>query len=461
MTNRNRKVLLNHITVEFLLLNICIIIAALLILPNAFNIQTTVSDVLRLMLLLNVGWFLIIIINGTSDFYFSYNFSKRTRHFILNVFLLVGLTYTVGNLVGARYFDRPIILLPIFLFATLNLLFVQSIFKFLAIRTQGRLQSKALVISKSDQREVIDDFTQKIENSGYIVQRFEVDEAENASEEFNFTRIIEEISKNHETDPMNEIFISMDSFSDEEIKLAINTADYLGVRITLIPSEAYVNAPQTTDISELPLLKVRKSKLDELNNYVLKMVFDFIFAFTVLILLSPILIIIAILIVSDGKGGVFYLPHRKGLDGKTFRCYKFRTMSQNDDPVAGTKSTVKNDPRITKIGKFMRKYDIDEVPQLINVLRGEMSVVGPRPHRVFLQTDFQQVVNDYMVRHYVKPGLTGWAQVNGWRGPTVSDEQKIQRIKHDIYYIENWSLWFDIRIIFLTVFSRKTRQNAF
>lgn len=136
-------------------------------------------------------------------------------------------------------------------------------------------------------------------------------------------------------------------------------------------------------------------------------------------------------------------------------------MSVCDDPLNGTKSTVKNDPRITRVGRFLRKYDLDELPQFINVLRGEMSVVGPRPHRVNLQNDFRKIVDEYMVRHYIKPGLSGWAQVNGWRGPTETVRQKTERIKHDLWYIENWSLWLDIKIVFLTVFGRKSRQNAF
>lgn len=201
--------------------------------------------------------------------------------------------------------------------------------------------------------------------------------------------------------------------------------------------------------------------LDQMRNLLLKKGFDFLFSLMVIIILSPVFLLIALLIAIEVRGSFLYCPLRKGEQGKTFKCYKFRTMSTCDDPSNGTKSTVKNDPRITRIGKFLRKYDLDELPQFFNVLLGNMSVVGPRPHRIFLQDDFRKIVNDYMVRHYVKPGITGWAQVNGWRGPTQSIEQKKERVKHDLWYIENWSLWLDFKIVFLTVFGRKTRKNAF
>lgn len=146
---------------------------------------------------------------------------------------------------------------------------------------------------------------------------------------------------------------------------------------------------------------------------------------------------------------------------KPFKLYKFRSMKENDEALGGKLSTSKNDPRITRLGKILRKYSLDELPQFMNVLQGYMSVVGPRPHRRYLNQELQGCVIRYMIRHYVKPGITGWAQVNGWRGPTDTEEQKRQRTLHDLWYIKNWSFWLDIKIILLTVLGKKTSQGAF
>jgi putative colanic acid biosynthesis UDP-glucose lipid carrier transferase len=170
---------------------------------------------------------------------------------------------------------------------------------------------------------------------------------------------------------------------------------------------------------------------------------------------------IAIAIKLDSKGPVFYRPVRIGKRGAQILIYKFRSMRHNTSPVDKTRSTALNDDRITRVGKFIRKYSLDELPQFINVFVGDMSVVGPRPHRVDLDKRFQQIAPSYMVRQYIKPGITGWAQVNGWRGPTETKYQYIARTLHDLWYIEHWNFALDIYIIFLTLFGMNTRKNAF
>ncbi|MCL4128108.1 UNVERIFIED_CONTAM: hypothetical protein GTU68_026506 [Idotea baltica] len=211
----------------------------------------------------------------------------------------------------------------------------------------------------------------------------------------------------------------------------------------------------------MPVIELRKIPLDYFHNFITKKAFDILFSLFVLIALSPVLLAIAAAIKLTSKGPVFYKPVRKGEGGYDFTCYKFRSMITDYDPKLKNVSTMKDDPRVTSIGRFMRKYNIDEMPQFLNVLKGDMSVIGPRPHRVSLNKDMQGSVDRYMVRHYVKPGITGWAQVNGWRGPTETDEQKEERSKHDLWYIRNWSFLLDLKIVWLTVFSKKSRMNAF
>jgi putative colanic acid biosynthesis UDP-glucose lipid carrier transferase len=158
----------------------------------------------------------------------------------------------------------------------------------------------------------------------------------------------------------------------------------------------------------------------------------------------------AILIKLTSRGPVFFAQLRSGRNNKSFYCYKFRTLRVNKE--ADSTQVTMNDTRITPLGRFLRKTNIDELPQFINVLMGDMSVVGPRPHMLRHTEDYSRLLNEYMVRHFVKPGVTGWAQVHGFRGEIRRKEQLRRRIEHDIWYLENWSLWLDLRIILLTIY---------
>lgn len=264
---------------------------------------------------------------------------------------------------------------------------------------------------------------------------------------------------------ISEIIIALpyNRAKSKKIKKIIEAADRQGARINYVPDYQglFGKDYETIQDSQLEAVKVRTMPLDGAYPTLEKGIFDFVFALGVLIALSPIFLILAILIKADSRGPVFYCPVRVGRGGKNFKLYKFRTMSENDSELGGTKSTQKNDPRITRIGKTLRKYNLDELPQFINVLQGDMSVVGPRPHRNYLNEKMKEHVDKYMLRHYFRPGITGWAQVNGWRGPTETEEQIAQRTAHDLWYIQNWSFSFDLRIIWMTIFSRKARENAY
>jgi Undecaprenyl-phosphate glucose phosphotransferase len=263
--------------------------------------------------------------------------------------------------------------------------------------------------------------------------------------------------------PVDEIVIALPVKPSKKVRNILEAADYHGIRVRYIPDYQGLlgNNYKMKRYGQINVVNVRQLPLDETFSFLVKNTFDKLFATAALVLLSPLFLLVAILIKLESPGPVFYAPVRIGKAGRPFKVYKFRSMRLNDAAAGGTLSTQQNDPRITRLGRILRKYSLDELPQFLNVLKGDMSVVGPRPHRSFLNQQFQESVDKYMVRHYFKPGITGWAQVNGWRGPTDTKEQKDQRTQHDLWYVENWSLWLDIKIICLTILSRKAHSSAF
>jgi Undecaprenyl-phosphate glucose phosphotransferase len=196
-----------------------------------------------------------------------------------------------------------------------------------------------------------------------------------------------------------------------------------------------------------------------LSDVAVKRVFDVVAATFALIMLSPLFLFVAMAIKKDSKGPVFFLQRRYGFNQQPFRIVKFRTMLTMDDG-AVVQQASKDDPRITRVGRFLRRWNIDELPQLINVIRGEMSLVGPRPHALAHDHEYERRIALYARRHNVKPGITGWAQVNGYRGETSTDDKMKARVDHDLHYIDNWSLVYDLMIIAQTVVSPKAYRNA-
>jgi exopolysaccharide biosynthesis polyprenyl glycosylphosphotransferase len=190
---------------------------------------------------------------------------------------------------------------------------------------------------------------------------------------------------------------------------------------------------------------------------VVKRAFDLGVSASVLILAAPVFLFIALLIWLTSPGPVIFVQERVGLNGKLFRMFKFRTMEMSPPAESDTRWTVKNDPRCTRLGKSLRKTGLDELPQFFNVFKGEMSVVGPRPERPILVQKFMQSVGNYNRRHYLKVGITGWAQVNGWRGDTSIEK----RVEYDLYYVRHWTITFDLRIVLLTLIRGFTDKNAY
>jgi len=259
------------------------------------------------------------------------------------------------------------------------------------------------------------------------------------------------------------IFCSLLENSDTEIKKIIEIADEYFVAVKFIPDtkEVLKRKHDFEYFDYFPVLSIRKSPLDKPENRFLKRFFDVVFSLLVIVfILSWLYPILWMLIKIDSKGPVIFTQKRNGINYKEFECYKFRSMYTNKE--ADIKQVSKDDKRITKLGSFIRKTSLDELPQFVNVLKGEMSVVGPRPHMIHENERFRKRVSKFMGRHYIKPGITGLAQVKGFRGEVIKEEDIINRIKYDLFYIENWSFWLDIKIIILTIInSIKGDQKAY
>lgn len=253
---------------------------------------------------------------------------------------------------------------------------------------------------------------------------------------------------------IDEIYSSVAQVSNEEMLKLIDFADNNLKILKFIPDNKEIYSKQL-DFSYyglLPIISLRRIPINEPINKFVKRSFDIILSLLVIVgLLSWLTPILAIFIKLESKGPVFFKQKRNGLDYQEFFCYKFRSMRPN--PEAHLFQVRKGDERITGVGKIIRKTSIDELPQFINVLKGEMSVVGPRPHMVSHTHMYAERIDKFMVRHFIKPGITGLAQVSGYRGEVETDEDIINRVKFDIFYLENWSLFLDLKIVFQTVFN--------
>ena len=258
---------------------------------------------------------------------------------------------------------------------------------------------------------------------------------------------LEETIREHELD---EIVITLRMSEYEKLEKVVDICEKSGVHTKFIPDYGNLipTRPYIEDVQGIPVINIRRVPLNLVWNQFMKRGVDIAGALLAIVVFSPVMLITAISLKAAGNGSVIYKQERIGMHNKKFRMYKFRSMIEQDEMREKSEWTVKDDPRVTPIGRFIRKMSIDELPQLFNVLKGEMSLVGPRPERPQFVEKFKNEIPRYMVKHQVRPGMTGWAQIHGYRGDTSIEK----RIEYDLYYIENWSLGLDFKILCMTLF---------
>lgn len=258
---------------------------------------------------------------------------------------------------------------------------------------------------------------------------------------------------------LDEIAITLSLQDYDFLEKIVDICEKSGVHTKFIPdyNSLIPTKPYTEDLLGLPVINIRYVPLTNTGNIVIKRLLDIVGALAGIVITSPIMLLCAVLVKLSSSGPVIFKQERVGLHNKTFYMYKFRSMEMQTPKEEKKAWTVKNDPRVTGVGKILRRTSLDELPQLFNILKGDMSLVGPRPERPLFVERFREEIPRYMVKHQVRPGLTGWAQVNGLRGDTSIRK----RIEYDIYYIENWTLGFDIKIILMTFFTGFINKNAY
>ncbi|HDZ0718818.1 TPA: undecaprenyl-phosphate glucose phosphotransferase [Klebsiella pneumoniae] len=260
---------------------------------------------------------------------------------------------------------------------------------------------------------------------------------------------------------LDRIYIAMRMGDEEKIKNLVRELTNTTCSVMLIPDIFTFNILQsrTEEVNGVPVVPLFDTPLNGIN-MVFKRLEDIIISLIILVLISPVLFVIACTVKCSSPGPVLFRQIRYGMDGKPIKVWKFRSMTVMENDSVVTQAT-KNDVRVTKVGRFLRRTSLDELPQFFNVLLGEMSIVGPRPHAVAHNEQYRHLIEGYMLRHKVKPGITGLAQVNGWRGETDTLEKMQKRVEFDLEYIREWSVWLDLKIIFLTIFKGFVNKSAY
>ena len=304
------------------------------------------------------------------------------------------------------------------------------------MRKQGLNQKHILMIGESQMAEQYMDRLRENPKWGYQVFAHLKDE--------------EKLERILEGNELDEVVIALRAEDYGKLERIVDVCEKAGVHTKMIPDFGNVisTRPYIEDVQGIPVIHVRRVPLNIMRNRAAKRAVDLIGATVAIILFSPVMLLTVLVVALTEEGSVIYRQERVGLHNQVFYMYKFRSMIMQDEEKEKAEWSTRNDPRITPVGKLIRRTSIDELPQLFNVLKGEMSLVGPRPERPQFVHKFRDEIPRYMVKHQVRPGMTGWAQINGYRGNTSIEK----RIEYDLYYIENWTMVFDMKILILTIF---------
>lgn len=414
---------------------------------------------------------LVVIVPGYLILYYAFNLYTPKR--------VQGRRLELSNIVKANTLGLFLLIVGLYLMREINfsrtMLFifyginivaeavVRNVIRFILrdMRRRGLNQKHILLVGYSRAAEEYIDRIIQNPQWGYKVRGILDDNVE-AGTEYKGVKVIGRIENLLVILPANrldEIAITLGLSEYFRLEEIVALCEKSGVHTKFIPDYNNIipTKPYTEDILGLPVINIRYVPLSNTFNSMVKRLMDIVGSIVAIVLFSPVMLFTVIMIKITSPGPLIFKQERVGLHNRNFWMYKFRSMDVQPDAEEKKAWTVKDDPRVTNFGKLMRKTSIDELPQLFNILKGDMSLVGPRPERPFFVEKFREEIPRYMIKHQVRPGLTGWAQVNGYRGNTSIRK----RIEYDLYYIENWTIGLDIKILFLTIFKGFVNKNAY
>jgi Undecaprenyl-phosphate glucose phosphotransferase len=447
---------------DLILLNVSFLAAA--ILAQSWGILLERNYMFILEVGLNTIWYFSSTTTGFyDDFYaryFSYQFTNIIKNVIIQILVSIIFIFIVKEDLFTRNF---IIYLGSFLTVTVSLRTIIFKYTLRAIRQKGRSVRNLLIIGAGEVGQNFYSMINENPDFGYNFVGFINGYKGGKIENENIIGNIEELEKIIKEKEVEEVVIAIPGYETNLLNQIIRKCNISAVKTHIIPDYfKFVSKKfQVSMIGDFPIISVRNEPLDEANWRFVKRVYDILFSLVVLILIfSWLFPLFALLIKIDSKGKVFFIQKRLGVKNEKFNCYKFRTLREAKAKDDKFSPVTENDSRVTKFGRFLRTTNLDELPQFINVLKGDMSIVGPRPYPSQYTDMYRQFVEEINIRGWVKPGITGWAQVHGLRGDVVDEKENrkriSKRIEYDLWYIENWSIWLDIQIILLTVWQMIT-----
>lgn len=398
---------------------------------------------------LNIGWILTAIF---LDFYAIYRFTKVIE--IISKIIKQGVIFLLIVIAFFPFSVQAVFnvnCIAVFFISSLGLITVLKLLLFYCLKTYrivvGSNYRQAVIVGYTPESIQLKELFERKKEYGYHFLGFFSDKQVNPEIKGNLVDLKTFVQANK----IDEIYCSLNEVSNTQLKDLLDFADEHNKTIKFIPDtkEIFAKNLKIDYYDFFPVLSLKETVLNEPAVKTFKRFFDIVFSLIVILgILSWLAPLLAIIIKLESKGPVLFKQGRPGMEEKQFYCYKFRSMRMNS---RSETEALKNDPRVTKTGRFIRKTSLDEMPQFINVLLGDMSIVGPRPHLWSQNKMYGTKIKKYMLRHYVKPGITGLAQVSGYRGEIETEKDMVNRIKMDVFYIENWSLILDLKIIYMTV----------